>query len=330
VKRLKLLSLALLVLGVTGATLLIGWYGLDPILAAILSVGRGGFAAYCAWQVATFAILGVAWYAIAPPGRKKLGHFIWGRMVRDAGASCLPFSQVGGFVMGARAVRLCGVPTAIATISTAVDLTAEFVAEILFLIIGLMIWLAKARDINLVTPIAAGLAASVLAGVLAMKLQSRSAALLVKFGRRMIGQFFTSDEIADEELAEMYRHTGRLALGTFWHLIGWVAKGGGNWIAFQLLGAPVDLATALAIEALLHAMLAAAFVVPGFAGVQEAGYAGLGQLFGIAPEISIAVSLLRRARDLAVGIPILLAWQFVEFKFLPRAAPENTPSCGLD
>ena len=324
-KKLKLLSLALLVLGVTGATLLIGWYGLDPILAAILSVGRDGFAAYCAWQVATFAILGVAWRAIAPKG-SKVGHFIWGRMVRDAGASCLPFSQVGGFVMGARAVKLCGVPTAVATISTAVDLTAEFVAEILFLIIGLMIWLAKAQDLNLMLPIGAGLAASVLAGVLAIRLQSKSAALLVKFGRRMIGQFFTSDRIGDEELSEMYSHTGRLALGTFWHLLGWVAKGGGNWIAFQLLGSPVDLATALAIEALLHAMLAAAFVVPGFAGVQEAGYAGLGNLFGIAPEISLAVSLLRRARDLAVGIPILLVWQFVEMRNLPKA----TPSSGLD
>jgi putative membrane protein len=323
VKKLKLVSLVLLVLGITGATLLIGWYGLDPILAAILSVGKLGFAAYAAWQVATFAILGVAWWAIVPPGRKRLGLFVWGRMVRDAGASCLPFSQVGGFVMGARAVRLGGMPTPIATISTAVDLTAEFVAEILFLIVGLAILLAHSEDMSLALPLEIGFAVALLAGVLAWRLQGRSAALLVKFGRRLIGQFFTSadGEVSEEEMAEMYRHTGRLAAGTLVHLAGWAAKGGGNWIAFRLLGAPVDIGTALAIEALLHAMLAAAVLVPGFAGVQEAGYAGLGHLFGVAPEISLAVSLLRRARDLAVGIPILLVWQFVEMRVLRKSIP---------
>jgi len=319
--RLKLVSLALLVLGITGATLLIGWYGFDPVLAAILSVGGRGFAAYAAWQVATFAILGIAWWAIVPPAWKNLGLFVWGRMVRDAGASCLPFSQVGGFVLGARAVRLGGTPTPIATISTAVDLTAEFVAEILFLIVGLAILLGTGRNLSLALPLEIGVAAALIAGALAWKLQSHSAALLVKFGRRLIGQFFTSADgaVSEAEMAEMYSHTGRLAVGTLLHLAGWVAKGGGNWIAFRLLGAPVDFGTALAIEALLHAMLAVAVLVPGFAGVQEAGYVGLGRLFGVAPEISLAVSLLRRARDLAVGIPILLIWQLVEMRALHKS-----------
>lgn len=319
-KKLKLLSLALLVLGVMAATLLVGWYGLDRILAAVLSVGLGGFLLYAAWQAATFVILGIAWWAIVPPGYKNLSIFIWGRMVRDAAASCLPFSQVGGFVLGARAVRLCGVPTPVATISTVVDLTAEFVAEILFLIVGLVILLLHSRDMSLTTPIEIGVILSLIAGALAVMLQRHGATLFVRFGRRLLGQFFGNAEGAasDSELTEMYSHTGRLAAGTFLHLLGWVAKGAGNLIAFKLLDAPVDMATALAIEALLHAMLAVAFVVPGYAGVQEAGYASLGTLFGVAPETSLAVSLLRRARDLAVGIPILLVWQFVEIRLLPK------------
>ncbi|HMA52583.1 MAG TPA: lysylphosphatidylglycerol synthase domain-containing protein, partial [Magnetospirillaceae bacterium] len=118
---------------------------------------------------------------------------------------------------------------------------------------------------------------------------------------------------------EMYRHTGRLTAATILHVAGWVAKGLGNWLAFRLLGAHLGLLDALAIEGLLHALLIPAFVVPGYAGVQEAGYAGLGALFGLSPEISIGVSLLRRARDVALGIPILIVWQLFEMRRLRQA-----------
>jgi hypothetical protein len=37
--------------------------------------------------------------------------------------------------------------------------------------------------------------------------------------------------------------------------------------------------------------------------------------------MSLAVSLIRRARDLAIGIPILLLWQIFEARRL-RAMPE--------
>jgi glycosyltransferase 2 family protein len=64
---------------------------------------------------------------------------------------------------------------------------------------------------------------------------------------------------------------------------------------------------------------AVAFLVPVNAGVQEAGYAGLGAIFGVPPELSLGVSLVRRARDLAVGIPILLLWQTFEARRLRSA-----------
>jgi hypothetical protein len=107
---------------------------------------------------------------------------------------------------------------------------------------------------------------------------------------------------------------GRMVLSTAIHLLGWLCKGIGNWIAYRRPGSDIDFMRALAMEALLHALLIPAFVVPGYAGVQEAGYAGIGALFGIPPEISRRVSLLRRARDIAIGTPTLLAWQLVEMR----------------
>jgi uncharacterized membrane protein YbhN (UPF0104 family) len=52
--------------------------------------------------------------------------------------------------------------------------------------------------------------------------------------------------------------------------------------------------------------------VPAGVGVQELGYVGIGQLFGIPPYLSLALSLIRRARDILIGAPALLVWQGLE------------------
>jgi hypothetical protein len=75
-------------------------------------------------------------------------------------------------------------------------------------------------------------------------------------------------------------------------------------------------ASALAIEAMLHAIMALAFFVPGRVGIQEASYALLGTIFGIPPEIALSLSLLRRARDFVIAVPVLLLWQGVEARHL--------------
>src|SRR5262249_22059905 len=50
-------------------------------------------------------------------------------------------------------------------------------------------------------------------------------------------------------------------------------------------------------------------VVPGALGVQEGGYLALGRLLGFDPETSLALSLSKRARELLLGMPGLVAWQ---------------------
>jgi hypothetical protein len=39
----------------------------------------------------------------------------------------------------------------------------------------------------------------------------------------------------------------------------------------------------------------------------------------LAPETGIAVSVLRRARDMAVGVPVLLAWQLAEARRMAKS-----------
>ena len=317
----RTLSIVLALVGLLVAVLLIGWFGFGNVASAVGRIGWPEFGLIIGWQLVLFVILGLAWEAIVPPrdGRRPW-VLIWGRMVRDCSANCLPFSQVGGFVFGARAVTLHGVSWSTATASTVVDVTAEFLAEVAFTGIGLGILLARAPSSQLAVPVEVGLGLAVMAGVAFIWLQQGAAPLFAKISGRIAGRWFANAQerlqVLQVELSLLYGHTLRLLVGFVMHLVGWIGTGVAGFIAYRALGVPIDFDDALAIEALLAGVAALSFLVPVNAGVQEAGYAGLGVIFGISPELSLAVSLVRRARDLAVGIPVLLVWQFVEMRRL--------------
>jgi len=322
--RFKRLSIGLAIAGLILGTLLVGIFGFGRIANAMLSVGALGFALFCAWQLLVIGILGVAWRVIAPvTGVRSLAVFVWGRMVGDSAAACLPFSRVGGFVLGARAVTLHGISQSVAIISTVVDITTEFASEILFAAGGLVILLTHSPNAVIVLPAEIGLGVALISAIAVLRLQRGVAPILVRLSRRILGRWVSDGcaraPVSETELAAMYGQTGRLASGVAVHLLGWIGKGFGNWIAFWLLGSNISLMGAMAIEGLLHVMLAAAIVVPASAGVQEAGYVALGALFGVPPEISLGASLIRRARDIAIGIPILLIWQIFEARQLSVA-----------
>jgi putative membrane protein len=317
----KRLSYFLALLGVLVALLLVSYYGVGNVVTAVSRVGWGNFGLIVGWQFVIFVIVGIAWDIITPArGMRQPWVMIWGRMVRDASSNCLPFSQVGGFVFGARAVTLHGVEWHTAAASTVVDVTAEFLAQIAFTSIGLGILLARAPRSGLAVPLEVGIGLAVLACFGFVWVQKGAAPMFARVGRRIAGNWFSDVEerfdVFQAELGLIYAHTGRLALGFLVHLAGWLCTGVSGWITYRALGVPIDFDDALAIEALVSAAAAMAFLVPVNAGVQEAGYAGLGAIFGVAPELSLGVSLVRRARDILVGVPILLIWQFAEVRRL--------------
>jgi putative membrane protein len=317
----KRLSYVLALLGLLIALLLVSYYGFGNVVSAVGRIGWTEFAVILGWQLVLFVILGLAWDLITP---SRTMHrpwvLVWGRMVRDASANCLPFSQVGGFVFGARAVTLHGVEWHTATASTVVDVTAEFLAQIAFACIGVGILVVRAPGSSLAVPAEIGIGLAVLACFGFVWAQKGAAPLFARIGRRIARRRFTDAEervaVLQTELGLIYGHTGKLAVGFSVHLVGWISTGVAGWIAYRALGVPIEFDDALAIEALLSAAAALAFLVPVNAGVQEAGYAALGAIFGVPPELSLGVSLIRRARDIVLGVPILLLWQFVEMRQL--------------
>ena len=84
------------------------------------------------------------------------------------------------------------------------------------------------------------------------------------------------------------------------------------------------------LESLILATRTAAFFVPGALGVQEGVLVLLGGMIGLGPEVALALSLVKRVRELVIGVPGLLAWQVAEGKNLlsrsaRRAAAARAP-----
>jgi glycosyltransferase 2 family protein len=317
----KHLSYVLALLGLAGVVVLVGYFGVDNIVNAISRIGWPEFSLIVGWQLFLFVVLGVAWDIIMPAReRRRFWVPIWGRMVRDAAANCLPFSQLGGFLFGARAVTVQGVEWHTASASTVVDVTAEFLAQIVFACAGLIILVLRVPDSKIARPIEIGLALALLACFAFIWLQKGVSTIFARLGALIAGARFDDAkervEVFQAELGLIYGHAPRLAAGFAAHLLGWFCTGVAGWIGYHALGVPIAFDDAIAIEALLSAAAAVAFLVPINAGVQEAGYAGLGVVFGVPPELSLGVSLVRRGRDLVVGVPILLVWQLFEMRQL--------------
>jgi putative membrane protein len=296
-------------LGLCLALYLVAYVGFGAVVSATAAVGWGGFALICLYALAQFPLLGSAWHVLLPPPGGRLRIFIWGRMVRDAATDVLPFSQLGGIVLGARSASLHGVPPPSVFASTIVDVTTELLAQIAFIALGLAILVAHAPQSSSaasLTRIAlVGLVLAVAAGGVFLALQRFGHGLTLKLALRLLPRAVSSTAAVGEELDRIYASRPRVAASTAIHLLGWIAGAVGSWIAFRLIGVRIDLASVIAIESLVSAAKSAAVIVPNAFGVQEATYAALAPVFGVGAPFGLALSLLKRARDLVLGVPIL-------------------------
>jgi putative membrane protein len=300
--------------GLTAIAALVVHFGADAVIRSLVAIGWRGFAAICLIHLALIAVMGVAWWALVPGTPAWV--FIWGRLTRDAGSEVLPLSQMGGCVLGARAVTVAGVSGPVATASTIVDLTLEFFAKLAYTALGLFLLLHLRPDLRFALPIITGTAVAALIAIAFVVVQRHGFALFDRFaralGRGWADRTAASAASVHTELGRTYRRRAGLWSGFCIHLACWVASALEIWIALRLAGRALDFAAVLVIESLLYAIRTVAFAIPNAVGVQEGAYILLGGAFGLTPEMALALSLLKRARDLAIGLPVLGAWQAIE------------------
>jgi putative membrane protein len=304
--------------GIAALIALAIWSGLDAVGHAISNVGWGILLVVMVRAV-TVVVAGVGWWLLFPPKmRPQLGTCVLLRFVREGVNVLLPVAQVGGDLVGAGLLTLYAVPGALAAASVIVDVLIQAATQFLFAIVGLLTLVALGADQTLAQSAAIGIAIAVLmlAGFYLAQRRGGQRVLRSVVSRltgdrewRVLG---TIDAVY-HNLAMIYAARSSLIASCVVHLAGWVVGAAEVWIVFAFMGHPVSIGEALVIESLLHAVRGAAFAIPGALGAQEGALVLLCAAFGIPPEQAIALSLVKRAADLVLGMPGLLGWQMLEW-----------------
>lgn len=313
------------VLGLAGlalATGLIVWQGAGAVGSAVLAAGWG-LAIVIAVEILPLGIDALAWRTLIPAAvRPGVGVALWARWIRQSVGQLLPVAQVGGDVVGARMLYLRGVPGEVAGATVVVDLTLGAATQLVYALTGLaLLWARPGGD---------GVAAGVLIGggvlvlglagfviaqrnglfrFLARRLHAVSGGLLALVG---------SAERLDHAVRAVYARPWDLARNAALQLLSWTTGTLEVWLALRFIGHPVGLVEAYILQSLTRMVRSAAFPVPGGLGVQEAGLMVLAGLLGLNPEIGLALSLIKRVRELVLGVPGLIAWQAAEGNHLLR------------
>jgi len=309
--------------GSLGLTGLLAYYGITQIGLAVLGAGWGLLGVMLVHAI-QLSFTGSAWRALLPtsPSQSRL-VFLRLRWIREAINNLLPVAQIGGEVVGARLLARQGVPLGLAGASATVDLTVEMITQILFTLlgIGLLLLLKGGHGDWIWQWIGLGLPVALLVVVGFIAAQRFGLMKLIELGLLWLARRFPSLGLGGiQGLHDGIRtiHANRRALlrGALWHSMSWLLGTAEVWVALAALGHPVSIREALVIESLGAAMRSTGFAVPAALGVQEAGFIIAAAPFGIPPELAIALSMVKRLRELAFGIPGLVAWQWSEGRYL--------------
>ena len=318
-------KLVLILLGLGLTTMLVRSVNLHALWHDLAAVGIG-MTVILALHVAAIAIDGLAWRALLPVrGVRALALLFWARWVRESANLLLPVAQVGGEVIGTRLLVMNGVTLRRASASVILDKLTEAVALFAFALIGLAAFVAIRGVNDLTRGVAVALA--VVAAIAFGAFVIRQAGGFARIERWLSTTIRKVNATAFHEfvgIAEAIKTTGRvrrLTVATALHLVAWTVSSGEVWLALRFMGHPISASTALIIESLASTVTAAGFMVPGAIGVQEGGYMAVCAALGLPPEFGLAVSLVKRTRQILLGLPALASWQAAEFTWLRRTVP---------
>jgi putative membrane protein len=199
-----------------------------------------------------------------------------------------------------------------------VDFTVGMMAQLVFALVGV-----------LALPFIVGLTATVWSILIAVMGAAVVLALLVfsqhkgmfGFGAGLVAKLAGSEtwqRVAgnarrlDRAVRGLYGRRRRVRKDFLLRLLGWFLGTGETWLAFYFMGQPVDLVEAVIIESMGFAVRSLGFAVPGAIGVLEGGFVLIGLMLGIDPSAALTAALVKRLREIILGIPALTGWLIQE------------------
>ncbi len=310
-----------LILGLALFTGVIAYQGVGDVLAAVAVAGWGLLLVTFA-HLAVVLIDAMSWRALLDHGtRRSLHRLAWMWWIGEAVNALLPVAQVGGELVRARLLNRDGVPGAQAGASVVVGLTAGVLTLLMFAAGGAVLMggvLLAGEDGLPLLRLAVGIA--VLGCLLYGFYLAQHRNLFLRLGRLVERLASGRDWLAltgdaaalDRSIVELYRARRKFLACCAWRLVAWLAGVAEVWLALHLLGYPATFAEAFVLESLGQAARSTGFAIPGALGVQEGGFLVVGLQLGIPGEVALGVSLVKRVRDLLLGLPGLASWKLAE------------------
>ena len=255
------------------------------------------------------AISGLGWWCLLGRPGLRVITVMRARWIREALNTLLPFAGIsGGVASGRLLAREGGLSLAGATAAVTGDLTSEAVAQAPYLIAALVTVavvapgaLTPGRAALAVLPVAAAALLFVLAQRAGLMRLIELAANRLGFGTAMAG--------LHDGLMALHANPAQIARAVSLHLLSWSLGGAEVWVILRAMGHPLGGAACFALEGLGMAARSIGFALPAGLAAQEAGFVLAGAMLGVAAPDAVALSLVKRLRELAVGAGGVLTWQ---------------------
>jgi putative membrane protein len=308
-------------LGLAGAALFTG-----------LLIRQGVDQVWDAFVTAKWAILGIVVYHLIPVfldtigwsvlfpkvDRPRLVQLLWMRWIGESVSTLVPSAAVGGDIVRARLAAISGAPLPLAAGTVLVDITLGIFIQAGFTLLGLFLLVDRTGKTSFVGPTLIGVVVALFAFAGFYFVQRLG---IFRFLARIISRLAGSSEwqslveggdTLDQTVRSLYARRAGVVGCSAWTMASLVVGSGEIWLALWALDLPTSFINALILQSTVLTIRSAAFAVPAGLGVQEGGYLVVGNLLGIPGDGALALSLVARAREIGLGVPGLITWQFIE------------------
>jgi putative membrane protein len=321
VKNFKAIQPIVYLLGLAGVALFIILLFREGAGQVGLAIARAGWGlpALTIYHLLQTLSDSAGWLVLIPKeNRIRLSRSFVVHWMGESINNLLPTARVGGDIVIARVAAMWGTPLRMATAAIIVDVTIGIVTKVFYIVTACLLFVATTGRTDLARPTLV----AVVTGTLAVAgFYTVQRAGIFRWSARLASRLakspawdslVQSGEALDQTIRLLYARRAGIAGCCFFWILSWLIASGEVWIALRVLGLRPSFTTAVILESASLAIRGAAFLVPGALGLQEGGYILLGSLLGISGDMALALSLLRRVREIALGIPGLIAWQLLE------------------
>ncbi len=297
---------------------LLKWHGMGEVFRLLADSGLALLLVLIPWLVSLIPSI-AAWSLLFLPGRRPApgpiaAAFWMGRAVN----TLLPVASIGGEVVKARLIVLWGTPGVDAAGSVMLEKTVQALATLAWGITGGVLLLVATDNETLARYTLIGMALLSVGIVALVSIQYAGLFKMLDGVLSRVLPGLSSQRLkvnahrADECVRSLLHRPLRLASAVCLRFLALVLQTGELWLAAHLLGHPISLVEALVLRSIATTVTDVAFVFPAGFGLQEGALLVVGAALGFPAPFLLALALATRLHELAIDLPALAAWQWIE------------------